>query len=581
MESKHTDEDEFIAVGKHMRPVQTQPESANDAESNITEALPTQSIENEQTRLSIISVPAIEDEPSTLPDPDEEAARAAELALETIRPKDTETSVLQPAMPAMVEHEPMSGADGTHKRRWPLVLCAVIAALAVVYGIGVFYYSSHFFPNTTVNGEDVSNMTFSELSAYVTNLGATYKAHVTGEGLDFSVAGKDIDFVYDGAAYGTEAGDQVNPWNWPIEVGHPHAYTVGKGISFDGDKLNKIIEDEVNRFNENTKRPTNATMKYDENEEKFVVVPEKAGTRVSLRVVNELVSEGVSGMMTEVDVSGEGLVQPKVTSEDEKLNATIERANKLLGKKIPIRIADKDATEIDASKLKDWIGINKDLNISINRVLVKEWAEGPLSDEFDTVGNKRTYKRPDGKEIEIEGGTYGWILNGEELANQIADRLENNNTDAIDAPMKMSASKWNPDGKEWPNRYIDVDLSEQHARMYDDNSEVIWESDCVSGNTSTNHGTVLGAFTIQDKASPMKLVGLDENNDGFPDYESDVTFWMPFDGGYGLHDATWRYAFGGNIYTYDGSHGCVNLPYDAAQRLYEIANIGDVVVVHW
>jgi lipoprotein-anchoring transpeptidase ErfK/SrfK len=30
-----------------------------------------------------------------------------------------------------------------------------------------------------------------------------------------------------------------------------------------------------------------------------------------------------------------------------------------------------------------------------------------------------------------------------------------------------------------------------------------------------------------------------------------------------------------------GSHGCVNLPYDAAQELYGMCQIGDVVIVHW
>ena len=45
---------------------------------------------------------------------------------------------------------------------------------------------------------------------------------------------------------------------------------------------------------------------------------------------------------------------------------------------------------------------------------------------------------------------------------------------------------------------------------------------------------------------------------------------MPFvvDRGIGFHDATWRSAFGGNIYEYSGSHGCVNLPPNAAKSLY-------------
>ena len=40
-----------------------------------------------------------------------------------------------------------------------------------------------------------------------------------------------------------------------------------------------------------------------------------------------------------------------------------------------------------------------------------------------------------------------------------------------------------------------------------------------------------------------------------------VTYWMPFNGGIGFHDATWRGCFGGQIYIWSGSHGCVNMPY--------------------
>ena len=39
--------------------------------------------------------------------------------------------------------------------------------------------------------------------------------------------------------------------------------------------------------------------------------------------------------------------------------------------------------------------------------------------------------------------------------------------------------------------------------------------------------------------------------------------------GVGIHDAWWRYSFGGNIYTYDGSHGCINTPSDAMNVFYD------------
>ena len=43
-------------------------------------------------------------------------------------------------------------------------------------------------------------------------------------------------------------------------------------------------------------------------------------------------------------------------------------------------------------------------------------------------------------------------------------------------------------------------------------------------------------------------------------YEQPVTYWMPFNGGIGFHDADWQPYFGGDRYLTGGSHGCINLP---------------------
>ena len=64
-------------------------------------------------------------------------------------------------------------------------------------------------------------------------------------------------------------------------------------------------------------------------------------------------------------------------------------------------------------------------------------------------------------------------------------------------------------------------------------------------------------------------------------YESFVSYWMCFLGhGYGLHDASWRSNFGGDIYKYSGSHGCVNLPTNKAPELYNLISVGTVVIIH-
>ena len=55
---------------------------------------------------------------------------------------------------------------------------------------------------------------------------------------------------------------------------------------------------------------------------------------------------------------------------------------------------------------------------------------------------------------------------------------------------------------------------------------------------------------------------------------------MPFNGGIGLHDASWRSKFGGDIYVRGGSHGCINLPKNKAAELYNRIQKGCPVVVH-
>ena len=65
------------------------------------------------------------------------------------------------------------------------------------------------------------------------------------------------------------------------------------------------------------------------------------------------------------------------------------------------------------------------------------------------------------------------------------------------------------------------------------------------------------------------------------EYESFVKFWMPFNGGIGMHDASWRGSFGGDIYKYSGSHGCINMPPKKMPKFYNMIEIGTPVAVHY
>ncbi|MBQ6588965.1 MAG: L,D-transpeptidase [Butyrivibrio sp.] len=122
-----------------------------------------------------------------------------------------------------------------------------------------------------------------------------------------------------------------------------------------------------------------------------------------------------------------------------------------------------------------------------------------------------------------------------------------------------------------PTTYVDVDLDNQTMNYYVDGVSVL-SSPIVSGNIKNGNGTPRGVFFIDSKVPGKYLVG--------PTWNVWVNRWMRFTGAVGLHDASWRSEFGGDIYTYNGSHGCVNLPSDVANTLYDMVSVGTMVVVH-
>ena len=123
-----------------------------------------------------------------------------------------------------------------------------------------------------------------------------------------------------------------------------------------------------------------------------------------------------------------------------------------------------------------------------------------------------------------------------------------------------------------PTLFVEVDLSSQTVNLVRDGN-IEYTNSIVSGHPKTP--TRIGYFNIDSREKNRYLSG--------PGYKVWVNYWMPFDGGIGLHDADgWRTGkeYGGETYINDGSHGCVNMPNEAAKYLYENLKTGNMVLVH-
>ncbi len=222
----------------------------------------------------------------------------------------------------------------------------------------------------------------------------------------------------------------------------------------------------------------------------------------------------------------------------------------------------KVAEETEAVDERSGKVVSRTLFGHIDDILEKE-----LSD-YDTVGDAYAFTTHDGREIGLEGGTYGNIFSSDEEAEYIIEKIALWESEENRVPVYSLELP-----EEVGDTYIEISIEDQHLWVMRHNIPIM-ESDVVTGLPSRkNGGTPRGLYYISEKKTNKTLTG--------PGYSSFVRRWMRLtNSGVGLHDASWRRKFGGKIYKYDGSHGCVNLPSSFAYELYKFAYIRLPVAVY-
>ena len=214
-----------------------------------------------------------------------------------------------------------------------------------------------------------------------------------------------------------------------------------------------------------------------------------------------------------------------------------------------------------------------------------------LAEKYDTYRKDRKFKSTNKGTITVEGGSgiYGWWLNTEPeggMADYITELIEDGKSVTVDPIFYSSGGidyEGNPDcwtaKDDIGNTYLEIDFYAQHMWFYK-NGKKKWECDIVSGLPTEGRNTPEGVYKLWTKESPSKLKG--EN--GGDKWETTVSYWNNIsDWGtqIGIHDATWQPYFGGELYKWSGSHGCINVSYDSAKYVYENVPIGTPVVAYW
>lgn len=238
--------------------------------------------------------------------------------------------------------------------------------------------------------------------------------------------------------------------------------------------------------------------------------------------------------------------------------------------------ANGEKVLLQAEDVIDWVRYWPDGHWDIDDEKIAEFVAG-LQKKFDTWDYDKILDTTPGlgeesKQVRVRPGEYGWRVDRKTEVQEISVMLRRNGTTVHDIHFSSKAASWGNPNRDYGDSYVEIDLTRQHLWLYID-GELRVSSDIVSGMMNTERQTPGGAYAVYYKQSPAVLRGAD--------YESPVSYWMPFNGGIGLHDATWQWAFGGDVCYYSGSHGCINLPLDSAGEIYGLVEKGFPVLCYY
>lgn len=453
------------------------------------------------------------------------------------------------------------------KKRTKIVLAIVAAVVICVYVGGFVYFSNHFSTKTYINDIEVSGKSIAEVESILNTEMDKYHLDILFTNGKETLNKGDGGISYSLKQSVLDIRKQNNAILWFIDLFTESHYKVEYVVNYDKKQLSDYILG-FNYFLAYNMQPSiNAKVEMTNGE--VIVTPEKLGTKMDKDLVMDKICSALDSYLTTIDLVEAGCYIPaEITENSESIINTKKNAEAFLAIKAVLSFGGYQF-QIPREDLSEIGTLNDKGEVEVTRRNVDLYVK-KLDERFTTIDKPRKFETSDGKTILIYGdGYYGWIMDPEKESEELYDYLSKKKDFNIEAAYKLQGYAM-CDTNDIGNSYVEINLTKQHVWLYI-NGRKILESDCVTGRPSLN--TPGGLYGITYKAYDATLKG--------PDYETKVSFWMPFNWDIGLHDAAWRADFGGDIYTYDGSHGCVNLPYDVAQTIFDYVEGGFPVVCYW
>lgn len=456
------------------------------------------------------------------------------------------------------------------------VFILLFVLIAGCYGLGVFVFSYVFPFRTYIDNKKVSFMmpqdvVMKQLVKTRTD-GLTFllrndvKVHVL-----FSDLG-----IYRASDL-TPMSFPLKPLQWPVSLFCDTKYMIDDTLDWDVDVLSDALKRLDFMSDDYAVTPQDAYVKL-QPDGSFEVVPEVIGTTIDFDRLFNAVCDVVSKGERVVDVDGLGCYEkPKVTHDNQDLIALCDDSNKILSCNIKIDLGHGCIEILPESVIRACIGQKKG-KVVLDYDIIKSFVE-KLSAKYNTIGTTRKFWTSNKNKISIPSGSgdtfYGWELNQEETMAAICKLLVKGKSGFVDAVWVSKGFSHDSDDNDFGDTYIEISIQDQHMWMYID-GVLECDTDVTTGTDQPSTRTPTGMFHTMDFNTEYTMHG--SYGTAFSHYFIRVT-----PSGVGIHDSSWRSKYGGTEYIRNGSHGCINTPYDKVDfmfwRLKEYNNGANIPVI--
>ena len=439
----------------------------------------------------------------------------------------------------------------------------------IYFGISV-YFMDHYFFHTVINGSDYSLKSVVEAEIEEIAITPEYILNMVGRNnISDCITADEISLNYSYASELNRVENSQNYLIWIVSLFHSNKYDIEPIVTYDQEALVENLKQSDFFVEKNRVSTKDAYIgDYDVTTNCFSIIPEEQGAALSRDLALAAVESAIKNKINVVDFDEtKSYETPKINSANQELNDFCNRLNNCLDMKITYNFGD--STEIlTGQTIREWMIVDGS-QLKFDEELVYEYVK-ELANLHDTYGRNYTFHTTDGRQITLQRSGYGWKMDKPAETLELIALLEAGESVTKTAVYSEKGVAFGEN--DIGDTYVEIDLSMQHLYVYQEGVLTL-ETDFVSGNMTKGWGTPQGIFGLTYKTQDAVLRG--------ETYETPVNYWMPFNGNVGMHDATWRKKFGGDIYINSGSHGCINLPLKKAEAIYQIVSENMPIICYY